>query len=173
MVLKSPGARALRFEGYGPEGAAVLLDCLTDDAEGLRARLRRTFREHGGHLGAEGSVSYLFDRVGCLRFDPRIDRGRLAQAAFEAGAEEVIGARERGPEVLTDPRDIESVRAALARAGWVAQQAEVTERAPLTVALSRGAVRRLTELLTAVAEVEGVRSVYSNVEISDAFLAHV
>lgn len=172
-VLNSSGARALRLEGYGPEGVAVLLECVTADAEGLRALLRRTFRRYGGYLGAQGSVSYLFDRVGRLHFDPQVDRGPLTRAALEAGAEEVIGEPQRGWNVLTDPRDIDAVRAALARGGWVARQADVIERAPLTVTLCGEAARQVEGFLAALAEVEGVRSVYSNVEISDALVARV
>jgi transcriptional/translational regulatory protein YebC/TACO1 len=173
MLVNPSDAQVLQLEGYGPGGAAVLLECVTVDAGGLRARVRGTFRHHGGYLGADGSVSYLFDRVGRLHFGPGLDGGRLAQAALEAGAEEVVGEERRGWDVLTDPRELESVRAALERAGLRAPEADVVERAPLTVSLSGGAARQMRELLAALAEIEGVRNVYSNVEISGAFLADV
>ncbi len=173
MLVNPSGAQVLQLEGYGPGGAAILLECVTVDADGLRARVRGTFRHYGGYLGADGAVSYLFDRVGRLHFGPGLDGGRLARAALEAGAEEVVGEGRSGWDVLTDPRELESVRAALERAGLRAPEAGVIERAPLTVPLSGGAARRMRELLAALAEVEGVRNVYSNVEISGAFLADV
>jgi transcriptional/translational regulatory protein YebC/TACO1 len=173
MVLNPPGVQPLRFEGYGPEGAAVLIECLTDDPESLRARLRRAFREYGGVLGAAGAVSYLFVRVGRLCFAAVADRSALVEAAYAAGAEDVTGARGERLEVLTDPDDFEAVRSALARAGWVPLAAEVTERPALTVALAGGAARRLRELLAALAEIDGVRHVYSNGEISEPLLARV
>ncbi len=173
MVLNPPGARPLRFEGYGPEGAAVLIECLTDDPERMRARLRRAFREHGGVLGAEGAVSYLFAPVGRLRFAAAADRAALIEAAYAVGAEDVTGAYGERLEVLTDPDDFEAVRSALARQGWVPLAAEVTERPALTLALVGGAARRLRELLAALAEIDGVRHVYSNGEISEPVLARV
>ena len=172
MVLNPPGVRAVRFEGYGPEGEAVLIDCLTGDPEGMRAQLRRVLRAHGGFLGAEGAVSYLFDRVGRMRFAADVDRVALTQAAYAAGAE-AVSATGGGLEVLTDPEELEAVRSSLAHQGWAAAAAEVTERPALTLALQGGPARRMQELLEALAEVDGVRHVYSNVEISGAVLARV
>lgn len=171
MVLNPPGVRAVRFEGYGPEGEAVLIDCLTGDPEGMRAQLRRVLRAHGGFLGAEGAVSYLFDRVGWMRFAD-VEPVALTQAAYAAGAE-AVSATGGGLEVLTDPEELEAVRSSLAHQGWAAAAAEVTERPALTLALQGGPARRMQELLSALAEVDGVRHVYSNVEISGAVLARV
>ena len=172
MVLNSPGAQPARFEGYGPEGAAVLIDCLTEDPERERSQLKRLFREHGGYLAAEGAVSYLFVRSGRMRFAAPEERAAFGQAALAAGAEEVLDAGEE-LEVFTDPEDFEAVQAALARRGWVARAAEITERAALTVALTGGAARRFRALLAALAELDGVRHVYSNVTLSDPLLALV
>lgn len=172
-MLNVPGARPLRFEGYGPEGAAVLIDGVGDDPEHMRALLRQRFREHGGWLGAEGAVRYLFDRVGRMRFAAGTDRAPLAQAAYAAGAESVIEASDERIEVLTDPDDLGAVRSALERRGWVPLTAEVTERAALTVPLTPVAARQLRELIQSLSEVDGVRHVYSNAEISDAVLARV
>ncbi len=173
MTLNPPSARPRVFEGYGPGGAVILIECLTDDPGRMRALLRATFREHGGFLGAEGAVSYLFDRVGWIRYAAGVARTVLAQAAYAAGAEDVIDVGGGGLEVRTDPEDFESVRLALARQGWVPLAAGVTERPALTVPLEGDAARQFRELLGALAGVDGVGHVYSNVEIPEAILAGV
>lgn len=172
MVLSPTGVQHVRFEGYGPEGAVVLLECLTEDPERLREALRHTFREHGGFLGAEGAVSYLFDRVGWMRFAAR-DSGRLAAAAYAAGAESVCSAENEVLEVRTDPQDFESIRLVLAREGWVPSAAAVSVRTTQVPRLSANAALRCRELLEALAQIEDVRHVYSNVPISDPRLASV
>jgi transcriptional/translational regulatory protein YebC/TACO1 len=172
MVLNPSGVQRVRFEGYGPEGAAVLLECRTEDPERLRTVLRQVFRAHGGALGAEGAVSYLFDRVGWMRF-AATDPARLAAAAYAAGAERVCGVEPQELEVRTDPEEFEAIRRALARAGWVPSAAAVSERAAQTLALPAGAALRCRELLEALGQIKGVHQVYSNVSISDPRLAHV
>ena len=173
MVLIPPDVQTMRFEGYGPQGAVVLIECLTADPGRTREQLRRVFRAHEGFLAAEGAVSYLYDRVGWLRFAPGTDRAPLAEVAYAAGAEDVAGTSLEGLEVRTDPEEFEAIRRALARRGWVPVAAGVSERATLTVPLAGAAACRWRELLQALAEVDGVRHVYSNVEISDALLAGV
>ena len=172
MVLNPSGVQQVRFEGYGPEGSVVLLECRTADRERLRSVLRRVFREHGGVLGAEGAVSYLFDRVGWMRF-AATDPASLTRAAYAAGAEHVSGVDQEELEVRTDPQDFEAIRFALARAGWVPSAAAVNERVAERLTLPAGAARRVSELLEALAQVEDVRGVYSNVAISDPSLASV
>ncbi len=172
MVLNPSGMQQVRFEGYGPGGAAVLLECLTADPQRLRTVLRRVFRTHGGFLGAEGAVSYLFDRVGWMRF-AATDPANLAAVAYAAGAERVSAVDPEELEVRTDPQEFEAVRLALARAGWVPSAAAVSERVAERLALPAEAARRVGELLEALAQVEDVRCVYSNVAISDPSLASV
>ena len=172
MVLNPSGVQQVRFEGYGPEGSAVLLECRTADPERLRSVLRRVFRAHGGVLGAEGAVSYLFDRVGWMRF-AATDPLNLAAAAYAAGAERVSGVDQEELEVRTDPEEFEAIRLALARAGWVPSAAAVSERVAERLTLPAGAARHVGELLEALAQVEDVRCVYSNVAISDPSLASV
>ena len=172
MVLNPSGVQQVCFEGYGPAGAAVLLECRTEDPERLRAVLRGVFRAHGGFLGAEGAVRYLFDRVGWMRF-AAMDPARLTAAAYAAGAERVCGVEPEELEVRTDPEEFEAIRRALALAGWVPSVAAVSERAAQTLALPAGAERRWRELLEALAQVEDVHQVYSNVAISDPRLALV
>ncbi len=167
------GVEPIRFEGYGPGGAAVMIECVTDDSNRTRADLRRAFSEHGGHLGAEGSVSYLFNHVGLMVYPPGTDEERLMRAALEAGAEDVVPNSDRSIEVLADPMEFETVRAILTDRGFVPAAAEVTERASLTTPLSGEPAERMMRLLETLEERDDVRNVYSNVEISDEVLARI
>ena len=170
----TPGsAQTVRYEGYGPGGAALLIECLTDDRNRTQTVLRQAFTEHGGHLGAEGSVSYLFNHVGLMIYPPGTDEERLMRAALEAGAEDVVPHANQSIEVLADPMEFETVRAILKDCGFVPAAAEVTERAFLTTALSGEPAQRMVHLLETLEELDDVRNVYSNVEISDEVLARI
>jgi YebC/PmpR family DNA-binding regulatory protein len=167
------GLEPVRYEGYGPGGAAVLIECLTDDHDRTRADLRRAFSEHGGYLGAEGSVSYLFNHVGLMTYPPGTDEDRLIRAALEAGAEDVVPNSDHSIEVLADPMEFETVRAILTDRGFVPAAAEVTERASLTTPLSGEPAEQMVRLLERLEDLDDVRNVYSNVEISDEVLARL
>jgi transcriptional/translational regulatory protein YebC/TACO1 len=162
---------AVRYEGYGPGGAAVLVDSVTDDRARTGANVRDTFSKYGGNLGALGSVSYLFHNVGLMTFPPGTDESRLIQVALEAGAEDVIANADTSIEVLADPVEFETVRAILTERGFVPATAEVTERASLSTPLSGTAGELMVHLLEALEDLEDVRDVYSNAEISDEVLA--
>ncbi len=163
----------VRYEGYGPGGAAVLVECVTDDRNRTRTELRRAFSEHGGHLGAEGSVSYLFNHVGLMIYPPGTDEEQLMRAALEAGAEDVVPNADHSIEVLADPIEFETVRAILTDRGFVPSAAEVTERASLTTPLSGEPAERMVHLLEALEGLNDVRNVYSNVEIPNEVLARI
>jgi YebC/PmpR family DNA-binding regulatory protein len=167
------GPEPVRYEGYGPGGAAVLVECLTSDRNRTRSDLRRAFSEHGGHLGAEGSVSYLFNHVGLMTYPPGTDEERLIRAALEAGAEDVVPNSDRSIEVLADPMEFETVRAILIDHGFAPAVAQVTERASLTTPLSGEPAERMMHLLETLEGLDDVRNVYSNVEISDEVLARI
>ncbi len=168
LTPRSEGPRPVRYEGYGPGGAVLLLECRTEDPERTRARLRRAFREHGGYLGAQGSVAYLFQRVGLLRFAPGVDLEQLTRTALAAGAEDVRS-RPGGPiEVLTDPEDFETVRAELCRQPFAPLAAEVTERPALAARLDGEAARRMKRLIETLAALEDVCAVYTNAQLGEA-----
>ena len=164
---------AVRYEGYGPGGAAVLVDCRTADTERTAAALRQVFREHGGHLGARGSVSYLFNTVGSMTFPHGTDEPLLLQAALEAGAEDVVTGADGSIEVLADPVEFDAVRALLASRGFVPEWAEVTERASLPAPLEGERARAMLDLLRALQRLDDVQDVYSNVAIPDEVLAQL
>lgn len=164
---------AVRYEGYGPGGAAVLVDAVTDDRGSTVAEIRNTFTKYGGNLGARGSVSYLFHKVGLMTFLPDTDKGRLMKVALEAGAEDVVLNDDASIEVLADPIEFETVRAILRDRGFVPATAEVTERASIAMRLSVEDSELMVHLLDALEDLNDVRDVYSNAEISNEVLARI
>jgi transcriptional/translational regulatory protein YebC/TACO1 len=167
------GLERVRFEGYGPGGAAVMVDCLTPDPVRSGAQVRRTFDRYGGNLGADGSVSYLFNTVGLMTYPPGTDEEQLMRVALEAGAEDVVPSDDCSVEVLADPQDFDTVRAVLIHSGFAPATAQVTQRAATPLELSGESAERMVHLLVALEELDEVRDVYSNVEISDEVLARI
>lgn len=161
------GSERVRYEGYGPGGAAVMVDCITADRNRTGKEVRRVFTEHGGHLGANGSVSYLFNHVGLMMYPPGTDEERLIKVALEAGAEDVVPNSDRSIEVLADPIEFDTVRAILTDSCFAPVTAEVTQRASLSTPLSGEAAAMMVLLLEALEDLEDVQDVYSNVEIPD------
>ncbi len=131
----------------------------------MAAHLRRFFAAHGGHLGARGSVSYLFARPGVLTYAPTLGAGPLAALALAAGAEDVHSGT-GGIEILTDPEDFLSVREALRAAGFVALTAQVTQRAATTVELSGESARALRSFVAGLGTLDEVQGVYTNARFS-------
>lgn len=165
--------RAARYEGYGPGGAAVMVDCLTDNGDRTVAAVRDAFANHGGHLGADGSVAYLFHQVGLLRFAPGLDEDALMDVALDAGAEDVVASADGSLDVLTAPADFDAVRAALARRGFAPVVAEVTQRAATGAVLTGPTAAMLLELVETLEHLEDVQHVYTNAEIPDDVLARL
>ena len=167
------GLQSVRYEGYGPGGAAIMIDCLTADRGRVGAQLRGAFARHGGNLGADGSVSYLFNTVGLMTYPPGTDEEALMRVALEAGAEDVVPSADHSVEVLADPLEFDTVRAVLTHRGFAPASAEVTQRAATSLKLSGESAERMVRLLSALEELEEVREVYSNVEISDEVLSRL
>ncbi|HQX46463.1 MAG TPA: YebC/PmpR family DNA-binding transcriptional regulator [Steroidobacteraceae bacterium] len=167
------GFQAARYEGYGPGGAAVMIDCLTDNRNRTVADVRHAFTSHGGHLGADGSVSYLFQQVGVLSFAPGFDEDQLMDVALDAGAEDVVTNADASLDVLTAPGDFEAVRAALAQHGFAAASGEVTQRAATGAALTGVVAAEMLAMLEALENLDDVQHVYSNAEFPDELLARI
>jgi YebC/PmpR family DNA-binding regulatory protein len=165
------GLQSVRYEGYGPGGAAVMVDCLTDDRGRVGAQVRHTFARHGGNLGADGSVSYLFNTVGLMTYPPGTDEEALMRVALEAGAEDVVPNADHSVEVLADPLEFDTVCAVLTHQGFAPATAEVTQRAATLLELTGESAERMVQLLTALEELAEVRDVYSNVEIAGEVLS--
>ena len=167
------GLEKVQYEGYGPGGAAVMVECVTADRKRMGADVRRAFVQHGGQLGADGSVSYLFNTVGLLTYPPGTDEERLMQVALEAGAEDVVPNADTSVEVLADPLEFATVRAVLTHRGFTPATAEVTRRAATSLELGGEEAQAMVQLLETLEGMEDVRDVYSNVEISDEVLARL
>lgn len=156
----------IRYEGYGPGGTAVLVDCMTDNKNRTVAEVRHAFSKFGGNLGADGSVGYLFSHVGLLSFAPGSDENTIMEAAIEAGAEDVLVDDDKSIEVLTDPADFEAVRDAMRAAGLEPENAELTMRATNSAELELQAASSMIKMLEMLEDLDDVQSVYSNADIS-------
>jgi len=163
----------MRYEGYGPGGTAVMVDCLTDNRNRTVADVRHAFSKHGGNLGADGSVGYLFDQVGQLLYPAGSDEDAVMEAAIEAGAEDVIVDKDHSIEVLTDPAEFEKVRDRMTGAGLEPESAQVTMRASTDSKLEVNEAASMVKLLEALEDLDDVQEVYSNADISDEVLAQL
>ena len=161
----------IRYEGYGPGGTAVMVDCMTDNRNRTVAEIRHAFSKFGGNLGADGSVAYLFSHVGLLSYPAGADEDAVMEAAIESGAEDVIVADDGSIEVITSPGEFETVRDALTAAGLEPENAEVTMRASTESTLDRQGAETMLRLLDALEDLDDVQNVYSNAEIPDEILA--
>ena len=163
----------LRFEGYGPGGVVVMVDCVTDNRNRTVADVRHAFVSCGGNLGASGSVAYLFNQVGLMSYPPGTSEDRLMEVALEAGAEDVLAHGDGSIEVLTDPLDYETVRARLMADGFAPATSEITQRASTHTSLQGKAAESMVQLLEMLDDLDDVQGVYSNAEIPDEVLARV
>jgi transcriptional/translational regulatory protein YebC/TACO1 len=162
-----------RIEGYGPGGAAVIVDCLTDNPSRAVAQLRQVFAEFGGALGAPGSVAYLFKPVARMSFTSATDLAGLRRLAFDAGAEDIVVGLSGSIEVLSDPWEFATMRARLVSAGFTPARSDEIERASQGVPLAGPAAVAMLRLLKALRELEEVQSVYTNAEIPDEVVAQL
>ena len=154
-----------RYEGYGPGGAAVLVDCLTDNRTRTVAEVRHAFTKNGGNLGSDGSVSYLFHHVGQFVFAPGTSEDRVMEAALDAGAEDVVKHDDGSIELTCAPADFHAVKAALDKAGLKAELAELTMKPTAESALPGDESARLQRLLEALENLDDVQNVYTTAVI--------
>jgi YebC/PmpR family DNA-binding regulatory protein len=163
----------MRYEGYGPGGTAVMVDCLTDNRNRTVAEVRHAFTKFGGNLGADGSVNYLFNHVGQMFYPSGTDEEALMEAAIEAGAEDVIVDADGSIEVLADPGDYENVRKAMKKAGYKPEESQLTMRASTSATLEVKEAISMVKMLEMLEDLDDVQQVYSNADISDDVLAQI
>ena len=155
----------IRYEGYGINGAAVIVDCLTDNRVRTVAEVRHAFSKFGGNLGTDGSVAFMFKHCGQLFFAPGTDENKLIEAALDAGAEDVINNDDGSLEVVTGPHDFMAVKEALAKAGFKPELAEVTMKPASEVEFTGEDAERMQKLLDAIESLDDVQEVYTNAVI--------
>jgi len=160
----------VRYEGYGPGGAAVMVDCMTDNRNRTVSEVRYAFNKCGGNLGTDGSVAYLFSELGQIGFPAAVGEDRVVEAAIEAGAEDVVTNEDGTIEVLTSPDVFGEVRDALEAHELVPERAEVTMRAATNVSLDLEQAKDMVRLLEMLEELDDVQQVYSNADIPDEIL---
>ena len=155
----------IRYEGYGIGGAAVIVDCLTDNRTRTVAEVRHAFSKYGGNLGTDGSVSFLFKHCGQFIFAPGASEEKIMEATLDAGADDVITDNEGAIEVLCEPNDFQSVKSALEKAGLRPEVAEVTMRAATETQLIGDDGAKMQKLLDAIESLDDVQEVYTNAVI--------
>ena len=157
----------IRYEGYGLNGAAIIVDCMTDNRVRTVAEVRHAFSKYGGNMGTEGSVAFLFKHCGQLLFAPGTNEDALMEAALEAGADDVIADDEGGLEVLCDPQIFSNLRETLEKAGFKPEVAEVTMKPSTSTEFAGDDAVKMQKLLDALENLDDVQEVYTNAVIED------
>ncbi len=158
----------IRYEGYGPAGVAILVECLTDNRNRTVSDVRHAFNKHNGNLGTDGSVAYLFNKLGVLNYPPGSDEDSIMEAALEAGAEDIISADDNSIEVHATAETYIEVKQTLIDAGLEPENAEITMRASIEVELDEEAGRKVVKLLDVLEDLDDTQNVYSNADIPEA-----
>ena len=157
----------IRYEGYGIGGAAIMVDCLTDNKTRTVADVRHAFAKHGGNMGTDGCVAFQFKHCGQLLFAPGTDEAKLMDAAIEAGADDVITNDDGSIEVITPPADYMTVKEALEASGFTAEFGQVTMKAENETELKGDDAAKMQRLLDALESLDDVQEVYSSVVIDE------
>ena len=160
--LEGVNYEEIRYEGYGTAGAAVMVDCMTDNKIRTVADVRHAFSKHGGNLGTDGSVAFMFKHCGQLFFAPGINEEKLMDAALEAGAEDVVNNDDGSFEVITAPYEFVAIKAALDKAGFRSEHAEVTMKSTNETELNGDDAVKMQKLLDALESLDDVQEVYTS-----------
>jgi YebC/PmpR family DNA-binding regulatory protein len=160
----------IRYEGYGPGGTAVMVDCMTDNRNRTASEVRHAFSKLGGNLGTDGSVSYLFSKQGMISYNPGVDEDAVMEAALEAGAEDVVTNDDGSIDVISSPEDFSQVKDALVAAGLTPDADEVTYSASTSADLEQSDAEKLLRMVDMLEDLDDVQNVYTNAEISDEIL---
>lgn len=159
--LEGVNYEEIRYEGYGIGGAAVIVDCMTDNRTRTVGEVRHAFAKHGGNLGTDGSVAFLFKHCGQFLFAPGTSEDKVMEVALDAGAEDVVSNDDGSIEVLCVPNDFTKVKEALDRAGLKSEVAEITMRPGSETALAGDDAGRMQKLLDALESIDDVQEVYT------------
>lgn len=169
--LEGQQLETILYEGYGPGGTAVMVETMTDNRNRTVSGVRNAFSKSGGNLGTDGSVSYLFTKRGVLSYAPGTDEDALMEAALEAGAEDIVSYDDGAIDVFTDPVDFYTVKDALDKASFVADNAEIAMIASTKAELDLDTAEKFMRLIDTLEDHDDVQEVYHNAEISDDVMA--
>ncbi|MEW7849723.1 YebC/PmpR family DNA-binding transcriptional regulator [Massilia aurea] len=165
--LEGVNYEEVRYEGYGIGGAAIIVECLTDNRVRTVAEVRHAFSKNGGNMGTEGSVAFMFQHTGQFLFAPGVDEDKLMEAALEAGADDVAADEEGGFEVLCDPHAFAAVKEALEAAGFKAEVAEVIMKPATETVFTGDDAIKMQKLLDALENLDDVQEVFTNAVIDE------
>ena len=171
--LEGDHLEEIRYEGYGPNGVAVMVDCMTDNRNRTVSEVRHAFTKCGGNLGTSGSVAYLFSQVGIISFPAGLEEDSVMEAALDAGAEDVVTNGDGSIDVMTSPEEFSTVLERLRGSSLESDSAEVTMQASTQVSLDMDSAQKMIRLLDMLEELDDVQKVYSNADISDEILAQL
>ncbi len=159
------------YEGYGPGGVAVMVECTTDNRNRTAGEVRHAFSKHGGNLGTDGSVAYLFKQQGVISYPPGTKEDTVLDVALEAGADDVVVDDDGAIDVITSPDAFAGVREALVKKGLNPEMAEVTQRASVDVALTGEDAEKMLKLLEVLDDLDDVQNVFTNADFPEE-MAH-
>jgi YebC/PmpR family DNA-binding regulatory protein len=165
--LEGVNYEEIRYEGYGINGAAIIIDCLTDNKQRAVADVRHALTKFGGNLGTDGSVAFMFKHCGSLVYEPGVDEDKVMEAALEAGAEDVVTNDDGSIEVITPPGDFVAVKEALEAAGLKSVLAEVTMKALNEVEFTGDDAVKMQKILDALEDLDDVQDVYTTAAMED------
>lgn len=163
----------IRYEGYGPGGIAILVDCMTNSRNRTVAEVRHAFSKAGGSMGTDGSVAYLFKKQGVLSYPKGGDEDQIMEIALDAGADDVVVNDDGSIDVVTTPEDFGKVKDAMLGQGLSPENAEITMRASTSATLDLGNAQKMTRLIEVLEDLDDVQNVYSNAEMSEEILAQL
>jgi YebC/PmpR family DNA-binding regulatory protein len=163
----------IRYEGYGPGGVAVMVDCLTDNRNRTVSEVRHAFTKAGGNLGTSGSVAFQFTQTGILSYPAGSDEDAIMESALEAGAEDVLVNEDGSIDVLTEPDEYLAVKEAMIGSGFEPENAEATMRAENSITLDLQDAEKMIRMLERLEDLDDVQSVYSNADIPEEILAEL
>lgn len=163
----------VRYEGYGPGGTAIMVDCMTDNRNRTVSEVRHAFSKNGGNLGTDGSVAYMFRKTGILTYSPDSDEDAIMEAALEAGGEDVIVNADNSIDVITSPDNFSDVKDAMIAAGHTPESAEIIQKADVDVEVALEDAEKIMKLIDMLEELDDVQEVHTNADFSDDVMAQL
>ncbi|MTI62764.1 YebC/PmpR family DNA-binding transcriptional regulator [Methylophaga sp.] len=171
--LEGVSYEEIRYEGYGPNGIAIMVDCMTDNKNRTVAAVRNVFTKRGGNMGTDGCVAFMFNQKGIITLPAGTEEDDIMEAALEAGAEDIVTNDDGSIDVFTAPEDYSTVKDALEAAGIEVESSQVTMHPDNTVSLDVEDARKAIGLIEAFEELDDVQEVYSNADFSDEVMAQL